>query len=302
MKNTPIDLVVTYVDGTDPVWQESYAKYNTDKTVNRVPEYRIWDNLRYLLRAVDKNMPYVNNVFLVVACESQVPSWLDTDKIKVVYHRDFIPEEYLPTFCSTTIEMFLGFIPGLSENFIYSNDDMFALNPSTSKIFFRGNTPVISHEPKETPYDIKLRYECHLRNSLALAEKAAGIKYPYPQVHPRHNMNPMRASAYREIWDRCGDDLRKIITRFREWRTCNQFLFSFYDYIQGNYAPIPKGTTKFTNFKKYSAEEIAEIIRTSEAKLICINDKGVGDFEKAKALINAALHEKFPDKGRFEKD
>lgn len=49
--------------------------------------------------------------------------------IKYVFHDQFIPKKYLPTFSSTVIETFLHYIPGLSENFIYMNDDVYINRP-----------------------------------------------------------------------------------------------------------------------------------------------------------------------------
>ena len=58
----------------------------------------------------------------------QIPSWLDVSnpKISVVFHRDifFVPDS-LPTFSSPAIELNLHHIPGLSDYFIYFNDDVF---------------------------------------------------------------------------------------------------------------------------------------------------------------------------------
>jgi len=56
--------------------------------------------------------------------------------INIVLHEDIIPEKYLPTFNSTTIEMFLCKIKGLSEHFIYFNDDMFPVMPHSMNDFF----------------------------------------------------------------------------------------------------------------------------------------------------------------------
>ena len=66
----------------------------------------------------------MENVFLLVSGETQVPSWVDRSVVNVVLHKDIIPERFLPTFNSTTIEMFMHRIPGLGEEFLYFNDDM----------------------------------------------------------------------------------------------------------------------------------------------------------------------------------
>ena len=116
---TEIDYVITYVDGSDKEWQGEYEKVSGKKiNVEKSERFRSWDNLRYNLRAVEKNLPFIRKVHLVVSGPSQVPSWINTENVHVVYHKDIIPEKYLPVFCSTSIEMFLGFISGmLSQNF-----------------------------------------------------------------------------------------------------------------------------------------------------------------------------------------
>ena len=139
LNDFPVDLVVTYVDNTDPIWQASISQFNVEIEPKR---YRDWDTLKYWFRGVERNMPFIRTVHLVVSNMEQVPKWLDQSKVNVVLHRDIIPERLLPTFNSTTIEMFLCRIPGLSEHFIYSNDDMFAINPMTVDDFFKNGVPI----------------------------------------------------------------------------------------------------------------------------------------------------------------
>ena len=52
-------------------------------------------------------MSFIRTVHLVVSNIEQVPEWLDQSKVHVVLHKDIIPEDLLPTFNSTTIEMYL---------------------------------------------------------------------------------------------------------------------------------------------------------------------------------------------------
>ena len=90
-----MDAVVTYVDGSDPQWLKEYAAAVGESLEPK--RFRDWGLLRYLLRGISTYMPFVENVYLVVSGEGQVPSWLSSE-VKVVYHRDIIPEEFLPVF------------------------------------------------------------------------------------------------------------------------------------------------------------------------------------------------------------
>ena len=64
------------------------------------------------------------------------PDWLNLDhpKLKLVTHKEFMPNEYLPTYNSAAIELNLHRIEGLSENYLYFNDDMYLIRNSQPQI------------------------------------------------------------------------------------------------------------------------------------------------------------------------
>lgn len=77
-------------------------------------------------------MPWVRYVWIVT--NGQIPLWLNVShpKIRLVNHKDIFKwPEHLPTFNSLAIESHIHLIPGLSEHFIYFNDDMVL----TSKVY-----------------------------------------------------------------------------------------------------------------------------------------------------------------------
>ena len=195
----PIDLVVTYVDNTDPVWQAAISQYDTEVDPKR---YRSWDIFHYWFRGVEKNMPFIRTVHLVVSNIEQVPKWLDQSKVHVVLHKDIIPEKLLPTFNSTTIEMYLCRIPGLAEHFIYSNDDMMPINPMTVGDFFKDGLPIYQLIEKTSSRNV-FRMQC--KNSYRLAAELAhhpiqGLKYFYI----RHSMDPMLKIVCEEVHQKAG--------------------------------------------------------------------------------------------------
>ena len=139
-----IDFVIAWVDGGDPEWLKEKAKY--DDTVDITQDaidarYRDWDNLQYWFRAVEKYAPWVNKIHFLTW--GHIPEWLDTSnpKLHIVNHKDYIPAEYLPTFNSHTIELNMHRIPGLSEQFVYFNDDMFLTNYVKETDFFVNGLP-----------------------------------------------------------------------------------------------------------------------------------------------------------------
>ena len=138
-----IDFVLLWVDGNDPAWraqknQYSPAKKDYGSSDNR---FRDWDNLQYWFRGVEKYAPWVNNIYFITW--GHLPPWLNTEhpKLKIIKHEDFIPEQYLPTFNSDTIETNLFRIEELSETFVLFNDDFFLIDDVRPDDFFINGLP-----------------------------------------------------------------------------------------------------------------------------------------------------------------
>lgn len=125
-----IDVVYTWVNGSDTKFLlelQRYSRVNLSGDRD-VSEQRFSDKyeLKFSLRSLEKFAPWVRHVFIVT--NGQIPYWLNLDyeKVTVVHHKEIFPNSYdLPTFSSPAIESHLHRIPGLSERFIYFNDDVF---------------------------------------------------------------------------------------------------------------------------------------------------------------------------------
>lgn len=145
-----IDFVLPWVDGQDPQWLAEKKRYvaaeadDENRDAYDDCRFRDFGLLRYWFRAVERFAPWVNRIFFVTC--GQKPEWLDGShpKLRLVDHRDYIPEEYLPTFNSNTIEWNLHRIADLSEHFVLFNDDLFLLRPVSPDFFFHNGLPVIS--------------------------------------------------------------------------------------------------------------------------------------------------------------
>ena len=130
MQSSTLDFVITWVDGSDPAWLDEKSHFASGSEAdNRKERYRDWDHLKYWFRGIEKNAPWVHNIYFVTW--GHLPAWLNTahPKLHIIKHTDFIPPQYLPTYNSHTIELNLHRIPGLSENFVYFNDDVFLIRP-----------------------------------------------------------------------------------------------------------------------------------------------------------------------------
>ncbi|XP_004520693.1 N-acetylglucosamine-1-phosphotransferase subunits alpha/beta [Ceratitis capitata] len=119
----PIDVVYTWVNGSDAAFIESIRRYNPSYDPARFDDK---NELRYSLRSLEKYAPWIHHVYIIT--NGQIPHWLDLsfEKVTVVPHEVLVPKpELLPTFSSSSIETFIHRIPHLSQRFLYLNDDIF---------------------------------------------------------------------------------------------------------------------------------------------------------------------------------
>jgi hypothetical protein len=143
----PIDVVYTWVDGSDPDWvrrKNAALAAIGEEQINTIAanesRFISRDELLYSLRSIDAYAPWVRRIFLVT--DDQVPPWLDDSgpRLRVVSHRELFGDTgVLPTFNSHAIESRLHRIPDLAEHFIYFNDDMFLGRPVLPTAFFHAN-------------------------------------------------------------------------------------------------------------------------------------------------------------------
>jgi Stealth protein CR2, conserved region 2/Stealth protein CR1, conserved region 1 len=133
----PIDMVYTWVDGSDEQWLKLRYKYqpsqrNIPSDSLQTCRWRDFDELRLSVESVYKFAPWIRNIFIVT--DYQRPHWYNEDnpgKVIFIDHPEIfgdLTEEHLPTFNSHAIECHLHRIPGLSNQFIYANDDTFLGN------------------------------------------------------------------------------------------------------------------------------------------------------------------------------
>lgn len=138
----PIDLVYTWVDGSDPAWQErrreAQRRYSLPVSPASVDDSRFRDlsELRYSLRSAFAHVPWFRHAWIVV--DDQVPSWFkDHPRVTFVSHREIWDDpEQLPVFNSHAMESRLPHIPGLAEQYVYLNDDFFFGRPLRPSFFF----------------------------------------------------------------------------------------------------------------------------------------------------------------------
>lgn len=145
VNKTEIDIVVPWVSGSNLRWREQFNKYSSNETKDVFTEsgrYRSSFKLLELwMQSVEKNMPWIRKIHLVIDRTDFDERMFNfaSNKINIVFHDEYIPNEYLPTFNSNVIELYSYKISGLSEKFILFNDDCFAINYVEESVFFSKN-------------------------------------------------------------------------------------------------------------------------------------------------------------------
>lgn len=309
-----IDLVYLWVNGNDPLWQ---AKRNAcigkpveGSGVNCDGRYANNDELKYSLRSVDAYAPWIHKILIVT--DNQVPSWLDTSnpKIKIVDHTEIMPSESLPCFNSSLIEHFIYKIPGLSEHFLYSNDDMFINKPVTPSDFFaEDGLPIVRFNRRpfrkiELFFREKVlgktisNYNQIIKNAAELVEKKYGV---YFNGKAHHNIDAYLKSDLQKTEEMFSKEIKA--TYQNHVRSTNDIQRSIYSYVAlaEKHAHLCYVTQR-TSFRLHihKEEKHYKRFRAYNPVLFCVNDSEYATDEnrrKAKEF----LEKRFPNKSQFEK-
>lgn len=156
-KNNPIDVIISWVDGDDPSFQKKMDKFIGPIKRKSMPgaqktRFGNVNELKYCVLSILTFAPFVRKIFIVT--DQQSPSIIEdinpyfpdrTQDIQLVDHEEVFEgfEDYLPVFNSRSIESMIWRIKGLSDNFVYFNDDMFLIQPITPDYWFVNGGPVI---------------------------------------------------------------------------------------------------------------------------------------------------------------
>lgn len=291
-----MDIVITYVDGNDPVWKQDYEKYTNVPVMEK--RFRDWGTLKYLLRGIEVNMSFIRNVYLVVSHESQVPQWADRANLKIVLHKDIIPAEYLPTFNSTTIEMFLHRIEGLDEEFVYFNDDIFPVLPSKPEDLFRDGKAVIGMS-RHLLYTSM--YKKHVRRSDMMAREALGRPKSLCFLRCQHSCIPVLKSQSAEVSEIQKEKVQASLSRVRNDGNINMTFFLSYMYHK-SLVINERVSCGHISLAATSESKLIQSIGSPKRRFLCINDVRLSEekYELYRKVMTEAFEKRFPSKSRFE--
>ncbi len=327
-----IDFVITWVDMDDPIWKDEFSRYSgkIDNSVNGLSEARFRDYgfLKYWFRGVSAFAPWVRKVHFITS--GQKPDWLNTKnpKIKMVSHREFIPEKYLPVFNSNLIEIYMHKIPNLSEQFVYFNDDFFITNNLTPTRFFENGLPKdiaafrtntgISQFEKMLKNNIRLinrhfnKKEVFKKDSWKWYDPTYGsrgrlnflLKHynKFITLHTPHNAQPFLKSTFEDVWKHCGKELEQMsLHRFRNKNDYTPELFRTWQICCSNFSPYNtyKDTKMFPLMIK--SKKAIKAVRDQSYSLVCLNDNiHIRNYEQTMEKLKQSFEIILSEKSEFE--
>ena len=330
----PIDIVLAWVDGSDPAWQAEKANYSGEESSSvHTFDYQDWGLLPYWFRCIENNAPWVRYIYFVTW--GHLPAWLNVDhpKLKIVKHSDYIPEKYLPTFSSHTIELNLHRIPGLAEQFVYFNDDMYLLKQVKPSFFFKDGLPCdcavinpVAPANKNCIANLMITTAGVMNENFSKRQamrkniwKWFNVKY-FPLVllnalflpwgrfvglYESHLPTSFLKSTFEEVWEKEYNLLDATCTRkFRDFKVdVNQWIMKDWQIVSGNFTPRSINAGKrFAIHNVEDAKKYASIIESRKTPMVCFNDH-VSDitYRKAAEVMRLAFDKTFNKKSEFER-
>ncbi|WP_233564861.1 stealth family protein [Micromonospora musae] len=311
----PIDVVYTWVDGDDGDWRErknralrEHGAAEMNEVAANDARYVSRDELRYSMRSLVAYAPWVRQIYLVT--DDQVPAWLDVTHpmVRVVRHREiFADTGRLPTFNSHAIESRLHRIPGLSEHFVYVNDDMFFGRPLVPTAFFHANGiakfftspaqldvgPATVHDAPVTAAGKNNRRHIEERFGRTISQKMRHVPYP------------LRRSVLEEIERHLPAEV--LATAEHQFRhpgdlSIPSSLQHYWSYLSGTSVP---GSIRYTYADlahPSTPVKLAALLSRRHCDVFCLNDTDSSEvlLSEQQAMLADFLSAYLPFRAPFE--
>jgi hypothetical protein len=308
----PVDAVYTWVDGEDPEWRRRRAAYSGEgyhEEAANAARYLSRDELRYSLRSLAQYAPWIRQIYLVT--DDQTPDWLNTEHpgITVVSHRDiFSDPSLLPTFNSHAIESQLHHIEGLSEHFLYLNDDVFLGRLATPQDFFLSNGLSQfflskAHVPfgRPSPHDVPVSVAG--KNNRALIEERFGSVITQKMKHVPH---ALQRSVLYEIEEEFADRHRATAAnRFRDLDdlSVTSSLHHYYAFLTGRAVPGQMEYNYFDMAHPHTPARLGQLLAKRDRSVFCLNDtvSSEADLAQQLAVMQPFLSAYFPFASPYER-
>lgn len=308
-----IDIVFSWVDGSDPEFRARRAGMLAQVVVGEGDDadarIRQIDELKYALRSVHRNAPWIRRIF--IATDSPVPQWLCAHpRVTVVRAVDhFSDPSGLPTFNSHAVECQLQHIEGLSEHFLYSNDDMFFARPVRPSMFFTpaGISRFIEAGTRIGPgrnNERRSGFENAARVNRDLIARRFGHVITR---HLEHTPVPLRRSVLLEMEEEfAGDFARTRASRFRSATdiSVTNSLYHYYALLTGRAVPQEAARMQYVDTTGRAGLALLDgLAAQRDVDFFCLNDGSFPEVAEAerRERVSEFLSGYFPDPAPWER-
>jgi hypothetical protein len=309
-----IDLVFSWVDGSSSDFQRERAKrmqaYVVGAGDDSDARFRQIDELKYALRSVYMFAPWVRRIF--IATDSPAPEWLaEHPRVTIMRSEDFFPDTgALPTHNSHAVESQLHHIPGLSEHFLYSNDDMFFGRPVGPELFFSpgGITKFVEastriglgdNDPSRSGFENAARV-----NRALLRERFGKVT----TRHLEHTAAPLRKSVLGELEAEFPEDFaRTAASRFRSATdiSVTNSLYHYYALMTGRAVEQTQARSLYIETTlKLALRQMNKLRKRRDQDMFCLNDGSFPEIsdEVRRAAVTDFLERYFPIVAPWERE
>lgn len=310
----PIDAVYLWVDGSDPQWQSRRDARLTERGQPPAPEsasesrFRQHDELKYSLRSMSAFAPWIRHVYIVT--DKQHPEWLDVDNpnVTVVDHTDILPGDSLPTFNSHALSANAHRIPGLSEHFLYMNDDVFFGRPVDPTSWFAATGAARIHYTASRGSGISVTNSTvpvqARRNATHLMAPTLGFAQ---HRNLQHGPHPIITTVMQDAWARFPEHLKHTSgNAFRDPSDVEPvWLHNALGMHLGQVSEGNELTYRYVLMDAPESDKILSVtLRNRDRDIFCLNDAHADDTqdeEDRAARYGEFLEAYFPWKSPYER-
>ncbi len=297
-----VDAVIAWVDGDDPAHKQKKTFYLTGKNETKFNDiagsarYRSTGEIYYCIASILRYASWIRKIYIVTDNQNpHVDEFVARNfpenkiPIEIVDHKIIFKgyEQYLPTFNSLAISQMLWRIPGISDNFLYFNDDVFLTSENKEEDWF--------HEDKTVLYATKFNahFASFLRWAKHLGKKHKTFGHKDPMLNAAklmksnffflfpHGPVPMNRQWCEKFYTENPDLLDSNIKhRFRNPTQFSLFIAYYLNAYRNGKLDVrsPKGVDcflkPFAHKKGYMARKIKEMETNDKLMFGCINSLG----------------------------
>jgi Stealth protein CR2, conserved region 2/Stealth protein CR4, conserved region 4/Stealth protein CR3, conserved region 3/Stealth protein CR1, conserved region 1 len=307
-----IDLVFSWVDGSSPEYIAARRARQAGAVLGEGDDhearYRQINELKYALRSVYMFAPWIRRIF--IATDSPAPEWLaDHPSVTIVRSEEFFADpSVLPTHNSQAVECQLHHIEGLSEHFLYSNDDMFFGRPVGPDMFFTpgGITKFIEAETRIGLGD-NAAERSGFENAARVNRKLLWNRFGRITTrHLEHSAAPLRRSVVAQMEQEFPNEFAKTASstfRAADNISVTNSFYHYYALLTGRAVTQTAAKVRYVDTTlRAGLNYLPKLLAKRNMDFFCLNDGSFPEVpaEERAELVNDFLEKYYPIKAPWE--